>query len=155
MADDPKPRPAIGYPSDPFAGAIATLRDTLKWLTTTFAGVIGVVIAGTSLTGITKLSGSDRTVALLGCGLGLLCLVIAIGLMLHLLLPQTFYFGELMEKKNRQLRARLDKRAVEILPPEFSSIEEFIKVRNAAVRKVHDHRHNQQSKQYLEGAKFL
>jgi hypothetical protein len=111
MADDPKPQVPTANPPDPFAGAVTTLRDTLKWLTTTFAGVIGVVIAGTSLTGITKLSGSDRTVALLGCGLGLLCLVIAIGLLLHLLLPQTFYFGELVDKKNRRLRDRLDAHA--------------------------------------------
>jgi hypothetical protein len=155
MADDPKPQVPTANPPDPFAGAVTTLRDTLKWLTTTFAGVIGVVIAGTSLTGITKLSGSDRTVALLGCGLGLLCLVIAIGLLLHLLLPQTFYFGELVDKKNRRLRDRLDAHAVELLPPEFASIEEFITARDAAVKKMRDYRHHPQSKEYGEGAKFL
>jgi hypothetical protein len=42
--------PAVDL-SDRFACARTTLRETLKWLTTTFAAAIGVVLAGTSLTG--------------------------------------------------------------------------------------------------------
>jgi hypothetical protein len=155
MADEPeKPVPAAD-PPDPFVGAITTLRDTLKWLTTTFAGVIGLVIAGTSLTGITKLPAHDQLIALLGCGLGLLCIVAAIGVMLHLLLPQTFYFGELLDTKNRDLLRRLNYHAVEFLPPEFERIEEFIKERDEAVQKMRVNRGNPESAGYQEGAAFL
>jgi hypothetical protein len=155
MADEAeKPGPAAD-PPDPFAGAKATLRDTLKWLTTTFAGVFGVVIAGTSLTGITKLPAHDQLIALLGCGLGLLCIVVATGVMVHLLLPQTFYFGELLDTKNRNLLHRLNSHAVEFLPPEFQSIQEFIKARDEAVQKMRVDRGNPASASYQEGAAFL
>jgi hypothetical protein len=155
MADEAAtPGPAVD-PPDPFAGAITTLRDTLKWLTTTFAGVIGLVIAGTSLTGITKLPAHDQLIALLGCGLGLLCIVAATGVMLHLLLPQTFYFGELLDTKNRNLLRRLNSHAIEFLPPEFESIEEFMKERDEAVQKMRVNRANLESAGYQEGAAFL
>lgn len=155
MADDAEKPGSAADPPDAFAGAITTLRDTLKWLATTFAGVTGLVIAGTSLTGIAKLPAHDQLIALLGCGLGLLCIVAAIGLMLHLLLPQTFYFGELLEPKNGSLLRRLNAHAVEFLPPEFESIEEFIKARKEAVLEMRANRGNPESAGYQEGAAFL
>lgn len=155
MADDPaNPEPAP-ISSDPFAAAKKTLRDTLKWLTTTFAGVVALVIAGASLTGITKLPPHDQSIALVGCGFGLLCIVAATGVMLHLLLPQTFYFGELLEPKNSGLLHRLNIHAVEFLPPEFATIEEFMKARDEAVQNMRTHRAHPKSQGYLEGAKFL
>src|ERR1700722_4134151 len=70
--DDAKPSPSTTIP-DPFAGAKASLRDTIKWLATTFAAVIGVVIAGTSLSGISKLTGINLELALSGGIVGLAC----------------------------------------------------------------------------------
>jgi hypothetical protein len=155
MSDaESKPGPTA-EPSDPFAGARTTFRDTLKWLTTTFAGVLGLVIAGTSLTGISKVPAHDQLIALLGCGVGLLCIVAATGVMLQLLLPQTFYFGELLEPKHQDLLRRLNSHAVEFLPPEFGSIEEFMKERDNAVLKMRVNRDNPESPGYLEGATFL
>jgi hypothetical protein len=155
MSDaDAKPGPTA-EPSDPFAGARATFRDTLKWLTTTFAGVIGVVIAGTSLTGISKVPAHDQLIALLGCSVGLLCIVAATGVMLQLLLPQTFYFGELLEPKNQDLLRRLDAHAVEFLPPEFAHIGDFMRERDSAVLKMRVNRSDPESPAYIEGATFL
>jgi hypothetical protein len=155
MADEAAKSGPAADPPDPFASAKTTLHDTLKWLTTTLAGVTGIVIAGTSLTGITKLPAQDQLIALLGCALGLLCIVAATGVMLHLLLPQTFYFGELLDWKNRNLLRRLDSHAIEFLPPEFESIEEFMKERDGAVRKMRLNRANPESEGYQEGAAFL
>jgi hypothetical protein len=150
---DPSAVPAA--PGDPYAPAKATLRDTLKWLATTFAAVAGVVMAGTSLTGIGKLAAANQKIALLEGGGGLLCIVIATGVMVYLLLPRVFYFGELLEPKNRQLLARLNRHAIELLPPEFESIDEFVNERDTSVKLIRTHQTDPESAGYRKGAAFL
>ena len=141
--------------ADPFAGAKASLRDTIKWLATTFSAVIGVVIAGTSLAGISKLTGVNMVFALAGGVIGLLCIVAATGVMLRLLVPQSFYFGDLVDPENTELLSHLDTHAVELLPPEITDIETFVARRNEAVLKIRNNAAKPDSDAYKEGRAFL
>lgn len=152
--DDAKPSPSTTIP-DPFAGAKASLRDTIKWLATTFAAVIGVVIAGTSLSGISKLTGINLELALTGGIVGLACIVLATGVMLRLLVPHSFYFGELLQPENDALLRRLNRHAIEILPPEIADIETFVARRDMAVQQIRRGVNDPNSSEYQLGSTFL
>jgi hypothetical protein len=117
--------------ADPFAGAKANLRDTVKWLATAFAGIGAAVLAGTSLTGIAGLEGTRLALAL-GCGAaGLICVFVATGILLSLLTSESFVLSQI--DADPALKARLNQRADDILPPEFASLDAFLGLRREAI----------------------
>lgn len=133
MADDP----ASGG-SDPLAAAKANLRDTVKWLATTLAALAAVVIAGTSLTGLARLSGTNLWLALAGGAVAILAVLAVIALLLRLLMSEAFYFGDLFQPENADVLAELERHAIELLPPSIPTIAALGQVRQRAVEKVRD-----------------
>jgi hypothetical protein len=120
--------------ADPFASAKTNLRDTVKWLATTFAAVSGVILTGTSFSGLSRLSGWHLPVAALGAALAFFCLVIATGVMLRLLTSESFYLSDLRRKDHATLLHLLDSHAVDILPAGIKDIETLLSKRDDAVR---------------------
>ena len=53
MADPaPAPKKEAGGDSNPYAAPQDRLRETVKWLVTVFSGAAGLVLAGTSFSGL-------------------------------------------------------------------------------------------------------
>jgi hypothetical protein len=122
--------------SDKFASAKANLRDTIKWLNTAFAAVAAAVLAGTSVAGLSELSGWHLWVSLGGGLLGLTCVFGAIGVTLGLLTSEAFFLGQL--DTDEDLRERLERYSPDVVPPEFQSIREFLAMRKSAARLIYD-----------------
>lgn len=135
MADDPG-NSASANIADPLAAAKANLRDTVKWLATTLAALAAVIIAGTSFTGLARLSGGELRLALAGGALAIIAVLLVIALLLRLLMSEAFYFGDLFDPKNANVLAALEPHAVELLPPTIRTIVELGEVRQRAVEKV-------------------
>jgi hypothetical protein len=147
--------PKAAVPADQFAAAKANLRDTIKWLATTFASVAAIILAGTSLTGVSQLKGASMSAALIGGGIGLLCFVIAAGLMLRLLTSKTFFISDINSPEYTQLKATLNAHAVDILPAEIRSIDEMLTLRQAATEQARQYSSSSQSSQYTSASDFL
>ena len=142
-------------PADPFAPAKANLRDTVKWLATTFAGLAAVVLAGTSLTGVSHLKGMPLTAALMGGGFGLICVILAAGMMLRLLTSESFFVGDLDLPTNAALKGFLDSHATDILPPELPTVDHLLKLRLMAMERVRQFADRPDSKEFGEANRFL
>jgi hypothetical protein len=149
MADDA----GGGRPPDPFATAKANLRDTVKWLTATFAAMAAAVLAGASLSGISGATGCDLALALAGGGVGLICLFLATGLTLRLLTAETFYLGDIA--RYPEIRAHLDRHAADILPPEFAGVDAMLALRQQAIEDIRRNADQPQSQDYQRAAKFF
>jgi|SRR6202522_2566861 hypothetical protein len=156
----PPPSPAaraanVPVPPDSFASAKANLRDTVKWLATTFAGVAAVMLAGTSLTGLSLLKGFPFAAALFGGALGLLCFIAASGLMLRLLTSKTFFFSDISTPEYSDLKAVLNAHAVDILPAEIRSVDDMLKLRLEATEQARQYASAPQSASYQSASGFL
>src|ERR1700676_5570916 len=82
--------------TDPFATAKANLRDTIKWLTTTFAAIAAAILAGSPLTGLGALPlGWRLGFATIGAFFGLASLLLAIVRTLNLLRSEAFFLDSL------------------------------------------------------------
>jgi hypothetical protein len=149
------PPAAAPVPTDPFSGAKANLRDTVKWLATTFAGLAAVVVAGASLTGVSQLKGVAMATALTGAAVGLLCVIAAAGVMLRLLTTNTFFASDLSSDKYPQLRQFLDQHAIDFLPAELPSVQALLEARLNATRDAHRYQGNPNSNEYLSASGYL
>jgi len=127
---------ASGSPGDPFATAKSNLRDTIKWLATTFAALVAVIMAGSSLSGISQIHGRALFVALLGGLAGVICVILATGVMLRLLTSESFHVSELLEPVNAPLLASLNRYATDILPPGYDDIAGFLELRREAIEQA-------------------
>jgi hypothetical protein len=141
--------------SDPFAGAKANLRETVKWLATVFAGLAAVVAAGASLTGVSQLKGPAQVVALAGAAVGLICVILAAGIMLRLLTTKTFFVSDLDNAEHLALRQFLDRHAVDFLPAEFPTVGAMLEARLNWTRDAYRFKDDQASRQYIEANKSL
>jgi hypothetical protein len=142
-------------PADPFATAKSNLRDTVKWLATTFAALAAVVLAGSSLTGISQLSGSALTLALAGGGLGVICVIVATGLMLQLLISNTFFISQVDKPEYATLKAYLNLHSIDIVPPEIKSVDKFLELRHEAIDQVRRYANAPDSNGYREASRFI
>lgn len=150
--------PAAGEPAsetDPFASAKANLRDTVKWLATTFAALAAVVLAGTSLTGLSHLTGLRLAVALIGGGLGLGCVILAAGVMLRLLTSESFYVSNLETPQLANLKATLNRHSEDILPPELTSVDQMLQLRRQARETARSLAGTPKAADYLDARRFL
>jgi hypothetical protein len=138
---------------DQFAAAKANLRDTVKWLTTTFAALAAVVLAGTSLTGISTLSGWRLVVALAGGAVGLISIFLAIATALRLLISESFFLTQLEDDK--EIKQLLDARAGDILPPEFATLDEFLLMRRQAIAKIAESKQDPTNDDYKRASEFF
>jgi hypothetical protein len=146
---------APGSAADPFATAKSNLRDTIKWLATTFAALVAVIMAGSSLTGISQIHGLALFMALLGGLAGLICVILATGVMLRLLTSESFYVGELLEPANAPLLDSLNRHSTDILPPGYDDIAAFLRLRREALEQAKLHLRVPGSLAYEQAAGFL
>lgn len=130
MAADP------GSIPDPLAGAKANLRDTVKWLATTLAALAAVVLAGTSLTGLERVSGVDLKWALLGGAVAIIAVLLVISLLLGLLISEAFYFGDLFLPENASVLEELERRSTELLPPTIPTMQRLREVRRETLELI-------------------
>ncbi|AGS25800.1 hypothetical protein [Rhizobium etli] len=86
--------------TDSYATAKANLRDTIKWLATSLAAVGAAVIAGASINGLSELQGQALTSAIILGGAGLAAILMSIGILVHLLTANVFYFSDLEDSTN-------------------------------------------------------
>jgi hypothetical protein len=138
---------------DPFTGAKENLRDTVKWLATIFAALAAIVVAGVSLTGLSGLSGAQLLLALIGGGVGLICILVAVGVSLSILAAESFYIGQLTH--DPELMAVLEQHSVDILPPEFGNIDSFLRKREEAIGVAFERSRYANDPDYLAARQFL
>ncbi len=138
---------------DPFASAKDNLRETVKWLATIFAGLAAVVVAGASLTGLSDASGVRLMWALGGGGIALICIFVAIGVSLNILAAEPFFLGQLKTDKN--LNDALQQHAVDVLPPEFSTVDSFLTERESAIRVALAKGNSPEDPEYVRARDFL
>jgi hypothetical protein len=125
-------------PADPLLTAKANLRDTIKWLATTFAGVAALVLAGTSLSGISNLHGPGLVIGLGGAVVGFACVLLVIGRLLQLLTGEVFYFSDLQDPRNRQVAARIDRNAIDLLPATVPNLALLFQLRKDTVETLRE-----------------
>jgi outer membrane protein OmpA-like peptidoglycan-associated protein len=125
---------------DPFSDAKANLRDTVKWLATTFAALAAVVVGSAPLAGlgaleITSLKFGSAILALLA---GFLCICRALYVTLRILRPEPVYRSELLveiadakrveeEDELRFLRSSIDAHARDLLPRNYPTLGDLAK----------------------------
>jgi hypothetical protein len=117
--------------SDPYATAKANLRDTIKWLATSLAGLGAAVLAGASINGLAALKGPTLGVAAVLGVIGLLLILVAVGVLLSLLTAKVFYFSQLVQPRDEVAR-EINDNADDILPPPLRTIAELAEYRQRA-----------------------
>jgi hypothetical protein len=127
--------------TDRHASARATLRENVKWLSASFAGMTAVVLAGTPFTGFGALAfPSERFFAALG-GLvaGTACAFGALQLLLKMVRPDTTYTRYLRsdagndinhldaedQKEYRELEQEFERHKQELLPSGENTLDEL------------------------------
>jgi hypothetical protein len=78
MADEAADKPAVESPPGPLAAGAERIRDSAKWLIAAFAAVGAVLAAGLQLTGLGGLEGGRLLATLIGLGLAVAGVVVAI-----------------------------------------------------------------------------
>lgn len=122
--------------NDPYAGARANLRDTIKWLAATFAALAAVVLAGSPVAGLGKLNPRawQAYAALFVLAAAFTCICLALRITLRLLRNDVLYLSDLdpgetltqLDAADRReilaLRGLIDRRAADVLPPNYPTL---------------------------------
>lgn len=118
--------------SDPYAAAKANLRDTIKWLTTSFAALAAGVLAGSPLTGLGSLPlGGRLVIAVAGAVLGLVFVFRAIFVALRLLASGPFFLSQLAQTPD--LLKFIEAHERDLLPPQLPTLTRFLEERNRII----------------------
>ena len=88
------------------AKAADDIRQTAKWLATSFGAVAALLLASIKLTDLSNLSGTSRAWALVGFGLGILGVTIAIVAMAWVLGPSTMTLATVVQKRALRILAK-------------------------------------------------
>lgn len=120
---------------DPFADAKANLRDTVKWLATTFAALAAVVVGSAPLSGLGALErpSCQFIFAVLALLVGFFCICRALYVTLHILRPEPVYRSDLLAKSSpsqpteearelADLCNEIDAHARDLLPRNYPSL---------------------------------
>jgi len=110
--------------TDRYANAKATLRDNVKWLAGSFAGLAALILAGTPFTGYGSLDkASPRFIgATVGLFVAVLCLFIAWIVLLRMLRPDVIYprYLRAQFKVEDEIKGRAARREINALRVEFT-----------------------------------
>lgn len=139
--------------NDPYASAKDNLRDTVKWLATTLAALLAALLAGTSIKGITTLTPEALWWALPAGAIGVIAILTAVIVLLGLLLGTGFFLNQL--ETDIETKKRLQGHAIDILPPQFGTLDEFMAQRREAIDDIRNNRDNPDSPEYKEAVKFF
>jgi hypothetical protein len=127
MADEAEPVTPSTPPADEFAAQKANIRDTAKWMATAFAAVAAVVIAGTPFSGLGTLDHAHLVTILIAGGIALVCVLVAIGSILNVLIGSYAFAGSL----EQAAKDFINENAKDVLPIQFDRLEEFLAHREA------------------------
>jgi hypothetical protein len=139
--------------SDPYSSAKDNLRDTVKWLATTLAALLAALLAGTSIKGITTLTPEALWWALPAGAAGVIAILSAVAVLLRLLVGKGFFLNQL--ETDSETKDRLQDHAIDILPPEFGTLDEFLALRRQAIEDIRDNRDNPDFAQYKAAVEFF
>lgn len=126
--------------ADPYATARANLRDTVKWLAATFSALAAVVLAGSPISGLGKLPPATPAwwAASAALGLAFVCICVALVITVALLRSDALHLSDLDPSANLAqldasdraeiiaLRATIDSRAVDVLPPNYPTLADLM-----------------------------
>lgn len=90
------------------------------------------MIAGASLNGLSELRGQALTSAIILGAAGLAAILMSIGIMMHLLTANVFYFSNLEDSTN-PVTKEINAHARDILSPQTPTIASLIQFREGAV----------------------
>ena len=119
---------AAAAPADPHGAARANIRETLKWLITSFAAIVAVIVGTSPLTGLGSMTPDWRLYLAAGSGLfGLVMIGIIVARALSILVSEAFFLSALGE--DARLAASIEKRAIELLPPPYAAVADYATAR--------------------------
>jgi hypothetical protein len=142
-----------GSDTDPFATAKANLRDTVKWLSTLFSALAAASLGGASFVGLAGVHGSALHHALWGGGIGIVCLFLAAWVTLKLLTSESFHISEIA--RDSELEEQLNRYAIDILPPEYPSVQVFVARRAGAIKRLRELAANPDDPEYVNIQEYL
>ena len=129
---------------DPYATARSDMRDTTKWLASTFAAIAAVVVAGTPFASIGAMDWGDSRlhVAAGSVFLALAALMLAIAKTFTLLRSDGIFASDfafdpnttprtLEEKELRDAARQINKHRSDLLPPEYDTVQELVEARQS------------------------
>jgi hypothetical protein len=138
----PAPKKEAAGDSNPYAAPLDRLRETVKWLVTVFSGAAGLVLAGSSFSGLghMELWEPRLRIALAGLGAGVLLLLMAVYMVVPLLGPIQVFGSDLRSRKttwrDRQdareldrVRGRIADHAYDLLPTGIVSTDKLLETR--------------------------
>jgi len=124
---------------DPLGPARSNLRETIKWLIAIFAGLAAAVVGGSPLTGLGSLPAGWRL--WLACGaatVAVMAIFTAIYVAFRLLVARPFFLADI--RADPSLKSFVEANADALLPPEYSSFDDFLRTWDAAVACLRDGR---------------
>lgn len=129
---------AADRPKPDFAAAAATLREAVKWLAASFAALAAVVVGSGPISGLGGVPpGAERYWAWLFLVAGFVCICAALWITLRILRPEAMYRSYLIdpetpgapksadEQERLRLRKTLDAHAKDLLPHNYSTLDEL------------------------------
>src|SRR3954451_15698992 len=122
---------AMGSSGQSYVRAKENLRDTVKWLATVLMALAGSILVGTSLTGLSGVSGLNLVLALVGGAVGLGGSLWAVWIMLRLLTTETYFLRQV--EADAELMNKLKATAADIIPPQFSEVRSLLNKRREAI----------------------
>jgi flagellar motor protein MotB len=130
--------PANDAAKDPFAEAKANIRDTVKWLATTFAALAAVVVGSAPLSGLGALERPSLqfSIAVATLLIGFVCICCALYVTLRILRPEPVYRSDLLAGSNAKasmqdardldaVRKTIDAHARDLLPGNYSTLAQL------------------------------
>jgi outer membrane protein OmpA-like peptidoglycan-associated protein len=120
--------PETASAGDKYAAARANIRDTVKWLVAMFAGIAGVIVAGSPFTGFGSIPiGSERFwIALVALLAAFGFTALALYRTLMLLRADAMYPSELRASDKpefRKVRDEINAHSVDLLPPNYPTLQ--------------------------------
>ena len=120
---------------DKYAPARANIRETVKWLVAMFAGIAGVIVAGSPFTGFGAIPiDSERFWIALGAILAAFVFTaIALYRTLMLLRADAMYLSELSASDRpefRKVRDEINAHGDDLLPPNYPTLQALIDAKN-------------------------
>jgi hypothetical protein len=129
--------------TDPYATAKGNLRDTIKWLATTFGAFTAVVVAGAPFSGFGALTPWTVRfdVAIVSLAFSAICLAGVWSILIHLLKPDLVYTSYLLAgfqlddtitgKEIRKVREEIRAHATDLFPPDITNFDGLVKLTQA------------------------
>ena len=111
-------------------------------------GTPGPILLCWILGGVIALCG-----ALTAGTIGLICLLLATGISLKLLTAESFHISDIATQPD--LEKRLDRHAIDVLPPEYETVRDFTSKRERAIVVLRKHASDRDTSEYKETQQFL